>query len=178
MAKIVLFQNETGPIIDELLKKYKLAETSEQALKKITEDRYLNGGIILNAAKGVVLGELNETTLSLHLRESLAISEQESDSLAKDILERLVAGAEISEQKEYSEPKPAKISPQSGIPEADRMPPMPTSEPMPEEQETEASPQIPPKPIEEETSPKTQEPKLTPNVQMKRGPDAYREPIE
>jgi hypothetical protein len=46
MAKDVFFENETEPIIDALLDKYKLEETPEQAAKKMAEEKYFSGGTI------------------------------------------------------------------------------------------------------------------------------------
>jgi len=191
MAKDVFFENETEPIIDDLLEKYKLEETPEQALKKIAENEYFNGGIILNAAKSVVLGELDQAALPAHLKEKLGISDAEAGNLTKDILEKLVAEAETSEvqEEEYVPPQ----EPKQNIEAADRMPLMPTAEPIQEtpaqespqpqsRQQTQEQPKPKPSPARKIALPETEEvqtaPQEQPKVRMKKGPDSYREPIE
>ncbi len=200
MAKDVFFENETEPIIDALLDKYKLEETPEQAAKKMAEEKYFSGGTILNAAKSVVLGEIDPQTLSSYLKQELDISDTEATNLSKDILEKLVTGAEVGDVPDEVEPAEPEITKQNiQIEEADRMPVMPTAEPLPE---TTTAPQTPqpqpgPKPVaaptEEKpqptrkrelpkkevlapTAPETAAPE--PKIKMKRGPDSYREPIE
>jgi len=200
MAKDVFFENETGPIIDGLLEKYKLKENPDQALKKMTEGKFFNGGIILNAAKSVVMDELNTTTLPSYLKDQMQISDTEAADLSKDILEKLVAGAEVvdtPDEPEYTEPQTPKVNIQ--IEEADKMPIMPTAEPTPATETpapaptnaspisaTETNPQIktttnrkralPKKEVASPAAPETAAPE--PKVKMKRGPDAYRESIE
>ena len=199
MAKDVFFKNETRPIIDQLLEKFKLDETDEQALEKIGNGEYLNGGIILNAAKGVVMGEISPTALPNYLKDQLKVSNAEAADLSKDILEKLVAGAEVADipdEPEFNKPQAPKINIQ--IEEADRMPVMPTAEPLPAAEtptvasqmpqsapasmpvETKPAPArkraLPKKEVVSPTAPETADPE--PKVKMKRGPDTYREPIE
>jgi len=196
MAKDVFFENETNPIIDGLLEKYKLKESPDKALEKMTKGKYFNGGVILNAAKSVVMGELNITTLPPYLKEQMEISDTEAANLSKDILEKLVTGAEVRdvvEEAEYAEPEKPKQNIQ--IEEADRMPVMPTAEPLPEgaaapqashyspiAAPTEAKPRqtikraLPKKEVLSPVATETAAP--TPKVRIKKGPDTYREPIE
>jgi hypothetical protein len=201
MAKDVFFENETEPIIDQLLEKYKLNETDEQALEKIGNGEYLNGGIILNVAKGVVMREINPTALPNYLKDQLKVSDAEATDLSKDILEKLVAGAEVEDVPEEAEPTEPETPKQNiQIEEADRMSVMPTAEPLPISETPTAEPRIPqstpesasaptetkPAPARKRALPKKEvfspaTPETTtpdPKVKMKKGPDSYREPIE
>jgi len=199
MAKDVFFENETEPIIDALLDKYKLEETPEQAAKKMAEEKYLSGGTILNAAKNIVLGQLDSQTLPAYLKQELNISDVEAANLSKDILEKLVAGAEAGDVPDEEEPTESDIPKRNvQIEEADRMPVMPTAEPLPAAETPTIEPQMPqsapasmpaetkPAPARKRALPKkevlsTAAPETAapePKVKMKRGPDSYREPIE
>jgi hypothetical protein len=196
MAKDVFFENGTGPIIDDLLEKYKLKESPDQAFKKMSEGKYFNGGVILNAAKSVVMDELNTTTLPSYLKEQMQISDTEADNLSKDILEKLVSEAEVGDVPEEAEPIESEKPKQNiQIEEADRMPVMPTAEPLPASEMPSTAPQMPqstpvavpaeikPAPVRKITLPKespvaSESAGPEPKVKMKRGPDAYRESIE
>lgn len=200
MAKDVFFENETGPIIDGLLEKYKLKENPDQALKKMTEGKFFNGGVILNTAKSVIIGELNATTLPPYLKQQMEISDTEAADLSKDILEKLVTGAEVADIPDEPKDAEQEVPKQNiQIEEADRMPVMPTPEPLPEAAavsqvpqsapepspaaaSTEAKPRqtikraLPKKEVLSPTATETAAP--APKVKMKKGPDTYREPIE
>ena len=93
--KKVLFIQDTVPIIDGIIEKYKLAETDQQIAEKISKGKLINGGILLDVTKKIVLGEILKTELPIILQKEFSVSEDIANNLAKEVQNQLLPIAKV-----------------------------------------------------------------------------------
>lgn len=93
----VIFQIETGPVVvvSNILKKYNLEESSEEACKKINEGKKPRTNIIIRAASDLVLNKISETGFISTLEKQLEITKQTAEKIINDVKEKLLSTAKI-----------------------------------------------------------------------------------
>ena len=165
MANKVFFEEDTFPIISQILEANSIKESREDVIKKISNDKPLMGEIIIDVTEKIVLENIQEKDACLFLKEQLNVTEQIAKQVYADIQKKLLplakkndVEAQTQEQKSITAQPTRLIN--KNIDENKK--PIKTKK-----RET--------KTIE----PVIEEPKETvPKIAQKRGPDNYREPIE
>lgn len=91
----VIFQIDTGPVVvvSNILKKYDLEESSEEACKKIKEGKKPRVNIIIQAASDLVLNKISETGFISTLEKQLEITRQIAEKIISDVKEKLLSTA-------------------------------------------------------------------------------------
>lgn len=101
--KIVVFSQETAPIIAEIIKKYNLDETPQEASEIIKNGKFFRAGIVLNITEKVILDSNLKKDLSSMLQQELNISGEIASNIAKDIEKQLLPIAKIASLEETGE---------------------------------------------------------------------------
>lgn len=87
---LVVFEDDTSPIISEILQKYGLKETDDEILEKIEKGEPLKPGIILNLTEDVVAARQSKEAMSSFLQKELSIPKQTAENIAEDIKNKLI----------------------------------------------------------------------------------------
>lgn len=90
LNKKIRFSEQTSAIIQDLIGKYNLTETTEEILEKIGKDQLSNGEIITGLVREYCKNKIDIKELSFNLKEELNISEINAMSLAQDIHEKIL----------------------------------------------------------------------------------------
>ena len=170
--KIVLFQQETAPIIATIIKKYGLEETPEVAFQKLKEGKLFNAGIILNLAQDVVLKKIDDLKFISSLIEEFKISQDVAENILKDIQENLIAGATETDAPIEKHEEVKNLTEQSAQQAKDIVSNIKMDEELGEIEEPEK--ELPKTKVMEKELPE----KITESPKQASGPDSYREPIE
>lgn len=173
----VVFPDNVGIIVSEILRKSNLEETAEETFDKLTKNEPLRAEIILDIVEEVVISgsEKNFTAL---LQQKLNIPKQSVETLVKDIGEKL-----LPQIKKVSKEEAEKLAATEEIEEiqeevptekeksviAER-PVSPPSEEEPLQPSWKKAPRISKQPL--------QEPKKPERTTKTTEPDVYREPTE
>ena len=185
---IVVFNEDTSPIILDILTKYNLVEKDEEIMQKLSNDEELSPAIILGVVEDVVSGRISNDSLSSSIQKSFGTSSEVAQGIALDITDKLLPIARKATSEEIAllqkEEEPTEIAPEGGAFE-----PMPLYE---NPNDEEGNPPILTRPLNPlPTRPAPQEKPMEPApatkplpeepTEIKKGPrtsDSYREPLE
>ncbi|OGZ65148.1 MAG: hypothetical protein A2998_02615 [Candidatus Staskawiczbacteria bacterium RIFCSPLOWO2_01_FULL_37_25b] len=167
MANKVFFEEDTFPIISQILEANSIKESREDVIKKISNDKPLMGEIIIDVTEKIVLENIQEKDACLFLKEQLNVTEQIAKQVYADIQKKLLPLAKKNDvETQTQEQKSITAQPTRLINENKNIDN--NKKPVKIRKER-------PKIID----PMIEEPKeIVPKVIQKRGPDSYREPIE
>ncbi|MEK7658331.1 MAG: hypothetical protein AAB352_00515 [Patescibacteria group bacterium] len=98
--KIIVFSQNTAPIILDILQRFNLKETNDEFQRKITEGKIINSGLLLETAESIVLGEIRKENLVEYLKNNLNLAKDVSEKLAGEIDSKLVSLARIASQED------------------------------------------------------------------------------
>jgi|GEM_PF-3773376 len=90
IQEIVVFNEDTSPIILNILEKNNLLENDEQVLEKFDKGEELRAATILSLVEKIILGKLQKGSLTSSIQDSLKISSQIAQGIAMDIESRLL----------------------------------------------------------------------------------------
>ena len=90
MATKVFFEEDTFPIISQILEANSIKESREDVIKKISNDKPLMGEIIIDVAEKIVLENIQEKDACLFLKEQLNVTEQIAKQVYADIQKKLL----------------------------------------------------------------------------------------
>ena len=166
MANKVFFEEDTFPIISQILEANSIKESREDVIKKISNDKPLMGEIIIDVTEKIVLENIQEKDACLFLKEQLNVTEQIAKQVYADIQKKLLpltkkndVETQTQEQKSITAQPTRLINENKNIDN--------NKKPVKIRKER-------PKIID----PMIEEPKeIVPKVIQKRGPDSYRQPI-
>jgi len=174
--EIVVFEEDTAPIISEILGKYNLLENEEQVLEKAEKEETLRPDILLYLTEAIVLGKIPKDSLTASIQKELNTSNQIAQSIATDVINKLLPLGRKADQEDlkFLQRQATPIEPEEKEGEFESMPmyenpeaetekPLPTRSPLPRIEEEEA-------PLRRPSTIETSEPPRT--------SDSYREPIE
>ncbi len=190
-VRSVVFPEETGKILGEIIKKYGLKETEEKILKEFKEKldkaktsqerikaitkedlQRLPDRKIIITTRGVARGKITKKDFASTLQKQLDISKKKAEKMAEDLeKEILTKTKEIITEEEVPE-KPAVKKPSVSPPSAPPKEPSVAKKPS-------VTKKKPPIKKPEKTPKKTKKPTEETKKQKKaKKQDVYREPIE
>ena len=95
--KIVIFSQDTAPIISTIIGKYNLVESTGEATKKMEAGKLFNGGVILNITEKIILNKSLKDSLPTLVEKELNVPGDIAKSVAKEIEEKLLPIGQVSE---------------------------------------------------------------------------------
>jgi hypothetical protein len=208
--KIITFENpkQVDELIEKILADNGLKEDVDDYAEKIDQNIEPYSDILYKSLKSMFGEETSESDFLAKLQKELKITDQIANKILKESKDKISPLVKVLSPHEIEKENTTPISTASNsakqniqiqIEKADRLPPMPTAEPIPAikesvvntntptpETETESQPKPTPTSTRKRDLPKKEEIAPTsevatgpaPRVQMKKGPDAYREPVE
>lgn len=164
---LVVFEEETAPIITEILEKNGLKDPDELAVEK-----ELLGEIILRITEEIVSGQKEEKNIIPTLAKELNIPQSKAEIIFREIKEKLLSIARIADPQELAQVEIEETEVEEKMPFEQ----MPLNEPL-EEVNIEDTPPVVEKPF---TRPTKQVEIPKPNTETKKSgqTDTYREPLE
>lgn len=100
---IVVFSQNTDPIISEIINKYNLKETIDESKEKLKKGQLFNGGIILKVTENIILHSELKKDLPLIIKNELGVNDEIAKKLAEEIEKELAPLASIMPLKKYNE---------------------------------------------------------------------------
>lgn len=92
--QVVVFSEDTAPVISEILRKYDLEETDDETFEKLEKGIPLRGEVILNITEEITLGTTSTQELTSSLQKNLNIPKEIAEKLTEDIKRKLIALAQ------------------------------------------------------------------------------------
>lgn len=172
---LVVFEDDTAPIISNILQKYNLEEKEGEASDKFKRGEDLQGRRVLKIVEAITSGQEKEGNLKSLLEKQLAIPETTAQNLSQDVKDRLLSIARLATPEEIDiieeEEKEEEVEKES----VERPPfePMPINEPLGEIPSFEN----PPAPAIKKPT-ETAAPTNRPEPPKQKSSDTYRESLE
>ncbi len=136
--QVVVFSEDTAPVILEILRKYDLEETDDETFEKLEKDIPLRGEAILNIVEEITLGVTSTQELTSSLQKNLNVPKEIAEKLTEDIRKKLLVLAqrvpkedleleeEITEEVILPQEKTPYVFPKTSITENLSIPETPT----------------------------------------------------
>ncbi len=105
----IIFSENIGQILTNVLKKYKLEETDDEVFKKLETDQLFLGEIVMNITRSFILGKIQEKDFPVLLQQKLSISKEDAGKLFVEIktnivpLSKKISFEELEKQEETIE---------------------------------------------------------------------------
>lgn len=167
----LIFQENMGEILSNILQGYKLDETDDEVFKKMEDDKPLFGEIIMDAIRDLLFGKIQEKDLSALLQKNLNIPQNIAENLTNDVKTKIIPLIKKVPDEEPEEIMPNTPIVSTVLPKI--KPPMGVAEVL------EKNKQIPtPKKPMSTVIQEEKKDRPTQKIKQASGPDNYREPIE
>jgi len=109
--KKIYFTTDTYPIITEIIRNNLKEDSDDDILNKLSEDKPLQGEIIINATEKIFLGNKKEAEIYSFLQEQLSTTSQTAKQIYKDIKEKLIPLANRESSNENVSPTFPRVKP-------------------------------------------------------------------
>ncbi len=100
----LLFEENIGQVLFEIIKKYKLEESTDEVFKKIETDQPFPEEIIINIIEDLFFGKIQEKNIPILLQQKLNISQDVSENIFSDIKIKIMPLIKKSPESDDTEP--------------------------------------------------------------------------
>lgn len=96
----IIFDQDTGQIISDILKKYDLEENDDKIIEKLENGDPFNASILINLAESVISGIISEANIVLEIQKRLNTANDIAINLFADLKSKIIPFGKVASKEE------------------------------------------------------------------------------